>query len=224
MVQLNYADREIFYGNEALIIADIATTEGKLAITNPKLVTGLVSVGALEDQASSTNYAADDVPDHAIKKGATLLQGEMTFIQTSEPLKEDLLGYVKTPNGLGWSPTGNYKTKCIQYMIPARRVVKATGAIEEGWRVVVYPKVVATGDATKESETESVDGVDAITWTVPIQATASEHYMVDGRRSPNVEYEIWGDQAKDFATKMEAGLFVMLPDTELTGGTPVVGG
>ena len=34
---------------------------------------------------------------------------------------------------------------------------------------------------------------------------------------PAIEYEIWGEQAKDFAKKMESGLFIMQPDTVLTG-------
>ncbi|NCC17285.1 MAG: capsid protein, partial [Clostridia bacterium] len=37
-----------------------------------------------------------------------------------------------------------------------------------------------------------------------------------------IEYEIWGDQAKDFANKMEAGLFIMQPDTELAGEVTLV--
>lgn len=222
-MKLNYEDREIFYGNEALIVADLSLDEtGKLVETNPKIVTGLVSVGALEDQAETTNYPADDVPDHGVKKGATLLQGEMVFIQTSQTLKEDMLGEQRSANGLGYSTTGNFKTKAVQYLIKGRRRNKDTGEFEDGWRVIVYPKLTPTAEATSESETDSVDGVDPIQWTVAVQATESNVYTNAGKNVSKMEYEIWGDQAKDFAAKMEAGLFIMKPDTVLAGGSTLV--
>ena len=104
-MKLDYNSREIFFGNEALIVADMAKgSNGKPVFTNHKIVTGLVSVGEMEDQAETNSYPADDVPDHGVKKGATLLQGEMVFIQTDQALKEDILGQQRTANGLGWSP------------------------------------------------------------------------------------------------------------------------
>lgn len=222
-MKLDYNSREIFWGNEALIVADMAKgTDGSPEFTNVKIVTGLVSVGAMEDQAETNNYPADDVPDHGVKKGATLLQGEMVFIQTDQALKEDILGQQKTPNGLGWSPTGNWKTKCVQYLIKGRKRDKITGAFVDGWRVVVYPSLTPTAEATKESETDSVDGVDPIQWTLAVQATDSDIYMNSGKKVPAIEYEIWGDQAKDFANKMEGGLFIMQPDTVLAGAITLV--
>ena len=218
-MKLDYNSREIFWGNEALVVADMAKgTDGSPEFTNVKIVTGLVSVGAMEDQAETNNYPADDVPDHGVKKGATLLQGEMVFIQTDQALKEDILGQQKTPNGLGWSPTGNWKTKCVQYLIKGRKRDKTTGEFVDGWRVVVYPNLTPTAEATKESETDSVDGVDPIQWTLAVQATDSDIYLNGGKKVPAIEYEIWGEQAKDFATKMEAGLFIMEPDTVLSTG------
>ncbi|ASZ71322.1 major tail protein [Lactococcus phage 38507] len=218
-MKLDYNSREIFWGNEALIVADMAKgTDGSPEFTNVKIVTGLVSVGAMEDQAETANYPADDVPDHGVKKGATLLQGEMVFIQTDQALKEDILGQQKTANGLGWSPTGNWKTKCVQYLIKGRKRDKTTGEFVDGWRVVVYPNLTPTAEATKESETDSVDGVDPIQWTLAVQATDSDIYLNGTKKVPSIEYEIWGEQAKDFATKMEAGLFIMEPDTVLSTG------
>ena len=78
--------------------------------------------------------------------------------------------------------------------------------------------VKETAEATKESETDSVDGVDPIQWTLAVQATESDIYLNEDKKVPAIEYEIWGDQAKDFAKKMEAGLFIMQPDTVLAGG------
>ena len=222
-MKLDYNSREIFWGNEALIVADMAKgSNGKPEFTNHKIVTGLVSVGSMEDQAETNSYPADDVPDHGVKKGATLLQGEMVFIQTDQALKEDILGQQRTANGLGWSPTGNWKTKCVQYLIKGRKRDKVTGEFIDGYRVVIYPNLRPTAEATKESETDSVDGVDPIQWTLAVQATASDIYLNGDKKVPAIEYEIWGDQAKDFANKMEAGLFIMQPDTVLAGAITLV--
>lgn len=222
-MKLDYNSREIFWGNEALIVADMAKgSSGKPEFTNVKIVTGLVSVGSMEDQAETNSYPADDVPDHGVKKGATLLQGEMVFIQTDQALKEDILGQQRTANGLGWSPTGNWKTKCVQYLIKGRKRDKVTGEFVDGWRVVVYPNLRPTAEATKESETDSVDGVDPIQWTLAVQATESDVYLNGDKKVPAIEYEIWGEQAKDFATKMESGLFIMQPDTVLSGAVTLV--
>ena len=222
-MKLDYNSREIFFGNEALIVADMAKgSNGKPEFTNHKIVTGLVSVGEMEDQAETNSYPADDVPDHGVKKGATLLQGEMVFIQTDQALKEDILGQQRTANGLGWSPTGNWKTKCVQYLIKGRKRDKITGEFIDGYRVVVYPNLRPTAEATKESETDSVDGVDPIQWTLAVQATESDIYLNNGKKVPAIEYEIWGEQAKDFAKKMESGLFIMQPDTVLAGDVTLV--
>ena len=222
-MKLNYNSREIFFGNEALVVADMAKgSNGKPEFTNLKIVTGLVSVGEMEDQAETNSYPADDVPDHGVKKGATLLQGEMVFIQTDQALKEDILGQQRTANGLGWSPTGDWKTKCVQYLIKGRKRDKVTGEFVDGYRVVIYPSLRPTSEAKKESETESVDGVDPIQWTLAVQATDSDIYLNNGKKVPAIEYEIWGEQAKDFAKKMESGLFIMQPDTELAGAITLV--
>ena len=222
-MKLDYNSREIFFGNEALIVADIANgSNGKPEFTNHKIVTGLVSVGEMEDQAETNSYPADDVPDHGVKKGATLLQGEMVFIQTDQALKEDILGQQRTANGLGWSPTGDWKTKCVQYLIKGRKRDKVTGEFVDGYRVVIYPSLRPTSEAKKESETESVDGVDPIQWTLGVQATESDIYLNGNKKVPAIEYEIWGEQAKDFAKKMEAGLFIMQPDTVLAGAITLV--
>ena len=222
-MKLDYNSREIFFGNEALIVADMAKgSNGKPEFTNHKIVTGLVSVSAMEDQAETNSYPADDVPDHGVKKGATLLQGEMVFIQTDQALKEDILGQQRTANGLGWSPTGNWKTKCVQYLIKGRKRDKVTGEFIDGYRVVVYPKLKPTAEPTKESETDSVDGVDPIQWTLAVQATESDIYLNNGKNVAAIEYEIWGEQAKDFVKKMESGLFIMQPDTVLAGEVTLV--
>lgn len=219
---INYADRKIFWGNELLVVADLVKgVDGAVTGENVQLVTGLVSVGEMEDQAETNNYPADDVPDHGQKKGATLLQGEITFIQVDQTVRQELLGEQKTANGLGYSPTGNYKTKCVQYLHKATKRSAVDGTVEEGYMITLYPNLTATGNATKESETDSVDGVDPIQWTVPVQATASDKYLNNGVKVPSIEYEIWGEQAKAFMAKMEESLFIMFPDTVIEGGVVV---
>ena len=79
-----------------------------------------------------------------------------------------------------------------------------------------------TAEATKESETDSVDGVDPIQWTLAVQAVESEVYKVGGKSTAFAEYEIWGAQAKAFEAKMESGLFIMLPDTVIGDGKTLV--
>ena len=55
-MKLDYNSREIFFGNEALIVADMAKgSNGKPEFTNHKIVTGLVSVGSMEDQVYFEN-------------------------------------------------------------------------------------------------------------------------------------------------------------------------
>ena len=55
-----------------------------------------------------------------------------------------------------------------------------------------------------------------------VQATESDVYLNGSQKVPAIEYEIWGDQAKDFANKMESGLFIMQPDTVLAGAVTLV--
>ena len=213
-MRVNYGDRKVFWGNEALVFADLALDEtNKPVFSNVEVVTGLVSVGSMEDQAETTNYPADDVPDHGTKKGATLLQGEIVLIQMDDEV-QDFLGREKSPNGLGYSYTGNFKTKAVQYLIKAQKR-NANGEVEQGWRIVVYPQMKATAEPTFETETDSVDGVDPIQWTMPVQATASDIYTNNGFKVPVMEYEVWGEAAKAFEDKITAGVFIMQPDTVL---------
>ena len=55
-----------------------------------------------------------------------------------------------------------------------------------------------------------------------VQATDSDIYLNGNKKVPAIEYEIWGEQAKDFAKKMESGLFIMQPDTVLAGAITLV--
>jgi len=68
-MKLDYNSREIFFGNEALIVADMAKgSNGKPEFTNHKIVTGLVSVGEMEDQAETNNTGNPAVEKNYAKR------------------------------------------------------------------------------------------------------------------------------------------------------------
>ena len=217
-LNLNYGERKIFWGNEGLLVAKLDATGAKPVAKNIKLVTGLVSVGEMEDQAETSNFAADDVADHGSKKGSTLLQGEMVFMQLDEGVAEDLMGQVKSENGLGYISTGNYSDFIVQYVNKARK--KTADGVVDGYKINVYPSLKATADAGGESETDSSDGVDPIQYTLPVSATGTAAYRSQGKTPASVSYEVWGDQAIEFEKMMNAELFVMFPDTVIPATTP----
>ena len=217
-LNLNYGERKIFWGNEGLLVAKLDNTGAKPVAKNIKLVTGLVSVGEMEDQAETSNFAADDVADHGSKKGSTLLQGEMVFMQLDEGVAEDLMGQVKSENGLGYISTGNYSDFIVQYVNKARK--KTADGVVDGYKINVYPSLKATADAGGESETDSSDGVDPIQFTLPVSASGTPAYRSQGKTPASVSYEVWGDQAIEFEKMMNAELFVMFPDTVIPATTP----
>ncbi|KST92180.1 hypothetical protein [Lactococcus lactis] len=217
-LNLNYGDRKIFWGDEGLLIGKIDVTAGKATAKNIQLATGMVSVSSMEDSAEVSNYPADNKPDHGSKKGATLLQGEMVFMQIDEPVGETLLGQVKSENGLGWVPTGVYTEHIAQYVNQAQKHT-ATGEVINGYKIVVYPALKATGEGTFEAETDSSDGVDPIQYTIPLQATATPNYKSQGKTPAQMTYEVWGKQAEEFEKMMNNELFIMFPDTVIPTGT-----
>ena len=210
-LDLNYGERKIFWGNEGLLVAKLDSTGAKPTAKNIKLVTGLVSVGEMEDQAETSNFAADDISDHGSKKGATLLQGEMVFMQLDDGVAEDLMGQVKSENGLGYISTGNYSDFIVQYVNKARK--KTADGVVDGYKINVYPSLKATADAGGESETDSSDGVDPIQFTLPVSASGTQAYRSQGKTPASVSYEVWGDQAIEFEKMMNSELFIMFPNT-----------
>ena len=210
-LDLQYGERKIFWGNEGLLVAKIDTTGTKPVAKNIKLVTGLVSVGEMEDQAETSNFAADDVADHGSKKGSTLLQGEMVFLQLDQGVAEDLMGQVKSENGLGYISTGNYSDFIVQYVNKARK--KTADGVVDGYKINVYPALKATADAGAESETDSSDGVDPMQFTLPVSASGTPAYRSQGKTPASVSYEVWGEQAIEFEKMMNSELFIMFPNT-----------
>lgn len=214
-LNLNYSDRKIFWGDEGLLIGKIDPLTGKAI--GIQLATGMVSASAMEDQAETANFPADNKPDHGSKKGATLLQGEMVFMQIDEPVGETLLGQVKSENGLGWVPTGVYNDHIVQYVNQAQKRTN-DGEVINGYKIIVYPALKATGEGTFEAETDSTDGVDPIQYTIPLQATATSAYKSQGKTPATMSYEVWSKQAEEFEKMMEKELFIMFPDTVIPNG------
>ncbi|MDM7533509.1 capsid protein [Lactococcus lactis] len=220
-LNLNYGDRKIFWGDEGLLIATLDATSGKPTAKNIQLATGMVSVSSMEDKAEVSNYPADNKPNHGSKKGATLLEGEMVFMQIDEPVGETLLGQVKSENGLGWVPTGVYTEHIVQYVNKAQKHT-AKGEVINGYKIVVYPALKATGEGTFEAETDSSDGVDPIQYTIPLQATETPKYKSKGNTPAQMTYEVWGKQAEEFEKMMEKQLFIMFPDTVIAESSTAV--
>lgn len=212
-LNVQYGNRSITWGNEALVVAKF-NSSGQVETDSIKVLTGLVSVGAMEDQAEVQNYAADDVADHATKKGATLLNGELVFLQTDEALKEELLGQVEASNGLGYVQTGQYPNRIIQY-VQRTQTKKADGTIEKGYKIQVLPNVQATAELSFESETDSSDGVDPIQYTLAIQATSTDNYVDKGFKPAQQEFVIDGDNVELFEKKFTTAPFILKPDTTL---------
>ena len=75
---------------------------------------GLVSVGSMEDQTETNSYPADVVLNHGVKRMLQHFKAEKWYsCQTDKHLKSRYLRSTKrTENGLGWSPTGNWKEMC----------------------------------------------------------------------------------------------------------------
>lgn len=194
MAKLEYQKREMFHGNQLLTIGDLT---GKNTVANVILGTGLVSVSAMEDKAEVTNYAADDVADHATIAGASLLTGTMKFLQLDPALRISFFGQKATQNGKGYASVGIYPKKIVQYV--------SRGQLQDGSQallVTVYPSMSVTSKPTKETETDSQDKPKAIEWTAKVQAAGSEFYTtVDNLKSAEFEYKFVGaevDKAMEF--------------------------
>ena len=69
--------------------------------------------------------------------------------------------------------------------------------------MVVYPNLRPTTETTKESETDSVDGVDPIQWTLAVQATESDIYL-NGDKKFLLLNTKFGETKQASANKMEA--------------------
>ena len=137
----------------------------------------------------------------------------MVFLQLDEGVAEDLMGQVKSENGLGSISTGNYSNFIVQYINKARK--KTADGVVDGYKILVYPALKATADATGESETDSSDGVDPIQYTLPVQASGTALYRSNGKTPAVVSYEVWGEQAIEFEKMMNDTPFIMFPDTAI---------
>ena len=203
-----YKDREMFSGNQRLLIAKLT---GKNTTTDVVFGTGLVSVSSMEDEAEVTNFAADDVPDHATISGASLLKGTLSFIQLDPDVRVKFFGQDTTENGKGYASTGVYPQRLVQYV--------SLGSTRSGKKVLlvtVYPNMSVTSQPSKATETNSSDTPTPINWEASVQASGSDFYTTsNGYRSPEFEYIFEGDEVDKVLEYIDGG-GIITPDYMVT--------
>ena len=203
-----YKDREMFHGNQRLLIAKLT---GVNETTDVVFGTGLVSVSSMEDEAEVTNFPADDVPDHLSVSGAPLSKGTMTFIQLDPDVRVKFFGQSTTENGKGYASTGVYPQRLVQYV--------SLGATKTGKKkllVTVYPNMSVTGKPSKSTETDSSDTPTAINWEASVQASGSDFYLTsDGTRAAEFEYIFEGDEVDKVLEYIDGG-GIITPDYMVT--------
>ena len=206
----NYTDREMFHGNQRLLIAKLT---GVNKTSDVVYGTGLVSVSAMEDEAEVNNFAADDVPDHASVSGASLLKGTMTFMQLDPDVRVKFFGQDTTANGKGYASIGVYPQRLVQYV--------SIGSTKSGKKkilVTVYPNMSVTGRPSKSTETDSSDTPTAINWEASVQASGSDFYLTSGgHRASVVEYVFEGAEV-DTVLKYIDGGGIITPNYTVTPG------
>ena len=207
-----YKDREMFHGNQRLLIAKLT---GDNKITDVVFGTGLVSVSAMEDEAEVTNFPADDVPDHASIAGASLLKGTISFMQLDPDVRIKFFGQDTTTNGKGYASTGVYPQRLVQYA--------SLGSTKTGKKkllVTVYPNMSVTGKPSKSTETDSSDTPTAINWEASVQASGSDFYLTSkGHRAAEFEYVFEGEEV-DAVLKYIDGGGIITPDYTVTPVKP----
>lgn len=193
-----YKDREMFHGNQRLLIAKLT---GKNTATEVVFGTGLVSVSSMEDESEVTNFPADDVPDHASVSGAPLAKGTLTFMQLDPDVRVKFFGQSTTENGKGYASTGVYPQRLVQYVS-----IGATKTGKKKLLVTVYPNMSVTGKPSKSTETDSSDTPTAINWEAPVQASGSDFYLTsEGNRAAEFEYVYEGDEVDKVLEYIDGG-------------------
>ncbi len=207
-----YKDREMFHGNQRLLIAKLT---GKNETTDVVFGTGLVSVSSMEDEAEVTNFPADDVPDHASVSGASLVKGTMTFMQLDPDVRVNFFGQDTTTNGKGYASTGVYPQRLVQFVS-----IGTTKTGKKKLLVTVYPNMSVTGKPSKSTETDSSDTPTAINWEASVQASGSDFYLTaKGHRSAEFEYPFEGDEVDTVLEYIDGG-GIITPNYTVTPVTP----
>ena len=206
----NYNDREMFSGNQRLLIAKLT---GENETTDVVFGTGLVSVSSMEDEAEVTNFPADDVPDFASVSGASLAKGTITFMQLDPDVRVNFFGQSTTDNGKGYASTGVYPQRLVQFVS-----IGATKTGKKKLLVTVYPNMSVTGKPSKSTETNSSDTPTAINWEASVQASGSDFYLTsDGYRSAEFEYVYEGDEVDKVLEYIDGG-GIITPGYTVTPG------
>ena len=193
-----YKDREMFHGNQRLLIAKLT---GINETTDVVYGTGLVSVSSMEDDAEVNNFAADDVPDHASVAGASLLKGTLSFMQLNPDVRVNFFGQDTTTNGKGCTSTGVYPQRLVQYAS-----IGSTKTGKKKLLVTVYPNMSVTGKPSKSTETDSSDTPTAIKWEASVQASGSDFYLTStGYRAAEFVYIFEGEEVDAVLEYIDGG-------------------
>lgn len=192
-----------FHGNKSLIIGVLGDN---FAVTKPVWGTGLVSIDSMENQAEAESQYADDEV-WVTQSGAPLLQGSINFMQLNDDLRTDFFGQQEvsaTMGGVsmtGFADTGSYPQRILQYLIEGTAISKIDGSTKAAALLTVYPQAQVTSTPSKSSETDT-DSLSVVNWTANIQASATDKFVVNGKKLPAVEFTVVGDE--DVAKLKEA--------------------
>lgn len=184
-----------FHGNKSLIIG-VLGDDG--TVTDPVWGTGLVSMDAMENTAEAkAQYADDEV--WTMTAGAPVLQGSATFMQMNDDLRTDFFGQQQVTGTIGataltgYGDTGAYPQRILEYLIEGTATSKVDGSVQSAALLTVYPNAQVTSTPTKESETNTED-ISVVNWTAKIQATATDKFIVAGKKLPAIEFQVVGDE------------------------------
>lgn len=185
-------ERVMFHGNKHLIIGKLAA-DG--TVSEPVWGTGLISMGAMENQSEAEAHYADDIVWVSIS-GAQLLQGELTFMQLNDDVRTDFFGQTQFNAGsmVGYGDTGRYPERIVQ-VLSEGIATQADGSQVKAAVLTVYPRMQVISAPTKETETDA-DSASEINWTASVQAMSSPNYVsATGDASAMIEFTVIGDDA-----------------------------
>lgn len=203
-----------WHGNESLMIGTLGTDGTVSGVVQGR---GLVSLEAMKNSAESKSQFADDEVWTSVA-GAPQLAGSIVFMQLGDDVRSDFFGQqmvaakVGDIDVTGYADTGVYPPRIVEYLHEGT-VTKDDGTTSSAALLTVYPKCQVSSTPTKASSTDT-DDISVVEWTADIQATATDSYMVDGKKQAMYEYTVVGDDdVAKLKAAVKAGQFA-LPTTQ----------
>jgi hypothetical protein len=194
-MDFKYGARQVDHGNSRMTIGQIAQDNQKnIIVQNLIRITGLSSVGAFENQASSEYIATDDEPAHALVRSKSYFSSSLTLKQLDEAVKLSLLGWEKDSETGNLSPMANFREVFIQFTRTAKRR-KNDGTAERGVQVYLLPRVQVETDDLPESETDG-QSVSTLDYEIPFYAFPHDLIRINNEPTALIFNEYWGAEAK----------------------------